>query len=109
MAANTGSPISRQRVVGLLHHLGGDADAIAQTLQRHGITGRPVSAARCPIARYLSARTRDAEGTSRLSASVTRDYIEVRSAGTRFWVDAPPAIHDFVARFDCGDFSALWP
>ena len=53
MAANTGSPISRQRVVGLLHHLGGDADAIAQTLQRHGITGRPDSAAQCPIAHTI--------------------------------------------------------
>ena len=101
------APISRQRVVALLHHLGGDADAVAQTLQRYGITGRPVSAARCPIARYLSARTRDADGFARLSASVTRDSVEVRSAGTRFWVDAPLAVHDFVARFDCGDFSAL--
>ena len=102
------APISRQRVVALLHHLGGDADAIAQTLQRHAIAGRPVSAARCLIARYLSARTRDAEDFARLSASVTRDTIELRSAATRFWVDAPPALHDFVARFDRGEFADLW-
>ena len=75
MAANTGSPISRQRVVGLLHHLGGDADAIAQTLQRHGITGRPDSAAQCPIAHYLSARTRHAEGTSRRRCGLSASHV----------------------------------
>lgn len=35
-----------------LHHLGYDADPLAQTLPRHRMTGRPVSATACRVARY---------------------------------------------------------
>ena len=102
------APISRQQVVALLHHLGRDADHIAQTLQHHQVTGRPMSAAACPVARYLTQRTRGRDGVNRLAASVTRDYVEVWSGGAHFWVDASPAVHAFVARFDAGEFSELW-
>lgn len=86
----------------LMAELGDTPEAVAANLAAAGITGYRRSACDCPIAAYLEARVpaADAVGGTTVCVDPGGDlpYEEV---------PVPPAVAEFIRRFDGGEWPAL--
>jgi len=88
-------------ILGALAELGWTPSAIAAALRAAGITGRPDSPDRCPIACYLF------ENTGAADLAVSREEITVWWPGGEATAATPPPIAEFIARFDAGQYPNL--
>ena len=82
----------------------GGPDQIAAHLQELGITGWPVSAARCPVARYVQHQTGEritVVPSGRLTPGV------YRLCGESVRRPLPAAVSEFANRFDDREYPAL--
>lgn len=90
--------IATMSIADYLAALGSTADAVAETLRRLGITGRPRAVNHCPVANYL-----------REHAGMAHPNVSPRAVTTRnehvTYVPAPVA--GFIRAFDLGYFPDL--
>lgn len=75
-----------------------NADAVAEECRRHGVKGRQCEPSDGPVARLAALR-----GVRLSVASRWFDHDDPELA----WHDTPTAVHDFVARFDVGEYPDL--
>lgn len=85
-------------VLDALDALGADCDQVAESLSRRGISGYAGNVSRCPVANYLTA---ELDGAWCVTAADAMDLASLES------VTVPPAVADFVERFDAGDYPDL--
>ncbi|MEU4241897.1 hypothetical protein [Actinoplanes sp. NPDC026619] len=88
-------------ILGLLADLGDTPAAVAAALHNAGITGRPDSADRCPIAYYLFAHT------GAVDLAVSREEIWVQWPDSNTFATTPAPIAQFIARFDARQYPNL--
>jgi hypothetical protein len=100
--------IDETQVEETLRQLGDNADAVAASLRERGVKGLVGLAEHCPIATLL----RRTYGADVDVIEVESDSIRVHCHGEgpyeSMWIEPPPpAVRDFVERFDGGEYSDL--
>lgn len=95
---------SVKKLIEYLNHME-SADEVADYLRREGIKGLPRDIHRCPISVLIN-RGRE---RSRYTYAASRTYVNIVYKSSNDWVSRfiplPPAVIDFIARFDDGAFS----
>lgn len=86
--------------------LGETADEIAKALKAYGVTGYRRNPTDGPIASHLWA-VLTAEGFRRVRVSVNEDLIRVETDGCQIDFPTPPAVQEFIRRFDAGAYPEL--
>jgi hypothetical protein len=82
--------------------LGDTVDEVAASLIAANITGLRCTAGQCPVSVYLSRK-----GYGRPQVGAYLAAVEGITEADRVSVTLPPAVIEFVRRFDAGDFPAL--
>jgi len=105
------STITAEWLSALLPQLGQDADQVASTLRREGITGVVRSPGDCPIARYVLAQARRRAPSEEIAISVASEAcltIGEQDPGYQ-WVRAevPEPVGKFIQSFDQGAYDDL--
>lgn len=90
----------------VLHELGSSELEVVESLKLFEIKGKPVWSIGCPIAKYLHLRGYLDVDVSRWNITVYGGWEgEVYRANQD--VETPKPIHDFIDRFDRGDYPEL--
>jgi hypothetical protein len=92
-------PDLRDQVVALLDQLGDTRDKVAETLAGLGVTGKPDSSNRCPVANYLRDRLPDVRDIDVSIEEITIDF--------ETYVDVTNPVAEFISDFDQGYYSEL--
>jgi hypothetical protein len=87
------------QVTALQKELGNTRDEVADTLAELGVTGRPDSSNRCPIANYLRDRLPDVRDIDVSAEEITIDF--------ETYIDVTDPVAGFISDFDQGYYSQL--
>lgn len=101
----TSEELTEQWLTQTLAGLGTEADRVAATLRAAKITGEQYSPTGCPVARYLTERTRERWPSARVTVSVSNSTatvgIDLPDTGYQYVVARPPkAVKEFIHAFD---------